>query len=184
MEKQDIKRDKLTDKAFTRLIITSVLGILVCIVCLCSATWAWFSAAVSADGNKVRAGKFDLTVSVADQSDSQLQITENADGKRVCTFEDAGTYTVSLKMTDDTTVTKGFCIIYVGEDTYYTASINAETDPFTFTLDVKEAGASVIFSPAWGSPSELDLVDMDEVLTIGESDAIEEQESALEQENE
>ena len=27
MEKQDIKRDKLTDKAFTRLIIISVLGI-------------------------------------------------------------------------------------------------------------------------------------------------------------
>ncbi len=167
MEKQNNNTDKLTDKAFSRLMLTSVLGILVCIMCLCSATWAWFSADTSADGNKVSSGQFDLTVSVTDASSEVTTLTENAVGKTVYTFDSIGVYTVTLKMTDDTTVTKGFCTLDVGNDTYYTASINAETDPFTFTIDIKEAGVTVTFSPAWGYPSAEEQVDINGTLTIG-----------------
>lgn len=167
MEQQNNKPDKLTDKAFSRLMLTSVLGILVCIMCLCSATWAWFSVNTSSSGNKVSSGQFDLTVSVADASSEVTTLSENTLGKTVYTFENIGVYTVKLKMTEDTTVTKGFCTLDVGNDTYYTASINAETDPFTFTIDVKEAGVTVTFSPAWGYPSAEEQVDMNETLTVG-----------------
>ncbi len=167
MEQQNNKPDKLTDKAFSRLMLTSVLSILVCIVCVCSATWAWFSADTSSSGNKLATGKFDLTVSVTDESSVVTTLAENAVGKTVYTFENVGVYTLKLKMTDDTTVTKGFCTLVVGDDTYYTASINAETDPFTFTIDVKEAGVTVMFSPAWGYPSAEEQVDMNETLVIG-----------------
>ena len=44
MKKQN--NEKLSDKAFARLALTSILGILVCIICLCSTTYAWFTGSV------------------------------------------------------------------------------------------------------------------------------------------
>ena len=150
--------------------LTSVLGILVCIMCLCSATWAWYSTNTAADGNKVSSGEFDLSVSVTDADSTVTTLTKDSVGKMVYTFDNVGVYTVTFKMTADTTVTKGFCKMYVGDDTHYTASINAETDPFTFTIDVKEAGVTVTFTPSWGYPSAADVIEADETLTIGSTD--------------
>ena len=167
METQKNIPDKLTDKAFSRLMLTSVLGILVCIVCLCSATWAWFSTDTSFDGNKVSSGEFNISVSVTDANSTVTTLTENAVGETAYTFENEGIYTVTLKMTADTTVSKGFCRMSVGGDTYYTASINTDTDPFTFTVEVKEAGVTVTFYPSWGYPSATELIEKDATLTLG-----------------
>ena len=53
MEQQNT--EKLSDKAFARLALTSILGILVCIICLCSTTYAWFTGSVRVKGNKFKA---------------------------------------------------------------------------------------------------------------------------------
>ena len=53
MEKQ--YTEKLSDKAFARLMTTSILGILVCIICLCSTTYAWFTGSVQVDSNTLKA---------------------------------------------------------------------------------------------------------------------------------
>ena len=53
MKKQN--NEKLSDKAFARLVLTSILGILVCIICLCSTTYAWFSGSVQVDSNTLKA---------------------------------------------------------------------------------------------------------------------------------
>ena len=49
MKKQN--NEKLSDKAFARLALTSILGILVCIICLCSTTYAWFTGSAQVDSN-------------------------------------------------------------------------------------------------------------------------------------
>ncbi len=49
MEQQNNR--KLSDKVFARLALTSILGILVCIICLCSTTYAWFTGSVQVDSN-------------------------------------------------------------------------------------------------------------------------------------
>ena len=53
MEQQNNK--KLSDKAFARLALTSILGILICIICLCSTTYAWFTGSVQVDSNTLKA---------------------------------------------------------------------------------------------------------------------------------
>ena len=53
MKKQN--NEKLSDKAFARLALTSILGILVCIICLCSTTYAWFTGSVQVDSNTLKA---------------------------------------------------------------------------------------------------------------------------------
>jgi hypothetical protein len=62
---------KITDKAFTRFVATSVFGILVCIACLCSSTFAWFNVSQDSSHNIISAGRFDHTVEV------QITGTEN-----------------------------------------------------------------------------------------------------------
>ena len=158
MENQQNNVNKLTDKAFSRLMLTSVLGILVCIMCLCSATWAWFSADVSANQNTLQSGRFGLDVSVLDPSSASVAVVTRSDGSTVCSLGDAGLYEVSLKMTDDTTVSKGFCAIEINGERYRTASILlGETNPFTFTFEAKRANMTLIFIPAWGLPAAFDV---------------------------
>lgn len=166
MEQQQNKPDKLTDKAFSRLMLISILSILICITCLCSATWAWFGADSSVDGNTVSSGQFDLEISVTNANGETVTLAKNAVGQTVYTFESAGVYVITLCTTKDTTVTKGFCTMNVSSNTYYTDSIFAEAAPFTFTVDVKADGTTVTFSPAWGIPSAKDLVEQDGTLML------------------
>jgi len=139
--------------------ITSVLGIMVCIICLCSATWAWFSGSVSSDSNTLESGRYGLDAFVEDEDSETVEAVKRSDGKTVCTFEEAGIYTVTLKMSADTTVTKGFCEISVSGDTeqYYTAAINTDAPELTFYIDVEEADTAVTFAPAWGLPADEDV---------------------------
>ena len=148
--------DKLTDKAFTRLMILSVLGILVCLACLCSATWAWFSGGVASDSNKLGAGSFDLTVSVLDATSSGTQTVAEATDK-VVTLASSGEYTVTLTMTDDTTVTKGYCVLSINGVKYKTNSIRLDvSNPFVFTLKIDEP-VTISFEPCWGLPAHSDV---------------------------
>ncbi len=64
MEKQNNNVDKLTDKAFSRSVIIAVVSIVLCIVCLSSATFAWFTTTTTSSQNVVSGGFFGLVVIV------------------------------------------------------------------------------------------------------------------------
>ena len=146
--------------------LTSILGILVCIVCLCSCTWAWYNTNVSASENKLGSGVFALDVSVADSSAAMQETYKQANGDTLCLISTPGTYTVTLEMTEDSTVEKGFCVISVGGVEYLTSSIKkVAKSPFTFTIDATSA-ISITFSDAWGSPANPTIRNGD-VFTVG-----------------
>lgn len=167
MNEQDKTTNKLTDKAFSRLMITSLLGILVCITCLCSATWAWFSADTASGSNTLGSGSFGLVVTVTDANGVGVPVTERADGASVCTLGDAASYTVTLEMTHDTTVTKGFCTVKAANNAYQTAAIFREDlTPFTFKIEPTEPNMTLTFTPTWGLPANV-AVDRDGTLSVG-----------------
>lgn len=158
MEQQNNNNEsRITDKAFSRAMITSVLGILVCITCLCSATWAWFCTDITNDSNTVGSGNFGLIVTVTDDVGADVPVSVLTDGASVCNLTGGKTYKVVLKMTEDTTVTKGFCIIKSGASSLQSGSINIaeNTNPFEFALTVGGTGErTATFSPAWGYPAD------------------------------
>ena len=164
--------DKLTEKAFSRLLLTSVLGILLCLGCLCSATWAWYSANTASSDNKLGAGKFDLEVSVtegASTADGEgqptvIQVTVGKDGTKSCTLGEAGQYAVVMTMTEDATVSKGYCEIKVNGKTYYTDTVYEKgsddgESTLTFIIEAKSGGLNVVFHPVWGMSSICDVQD-------------------------
>ena len=146
--------------------ITSVIGILLCITCLCSATWAWFATDISSGNNTLCSGNFGLIVTVKDENGAHVPVTVGTfDGISSCTLSGSGdqdtamTYTVTLKMTDDTTVKKGFCTVRSGDSYYQTDSINVDTGthPFTFTLTLVGNDAALTFTPVWGYPASPEI---------------------------
>lgn len=165
MNKQNKPTDKLTDKAFSRLMLISVISILVCIVCLCSATWAWFSTDISNASNTLSSGNLGLIVTVTDQNGVPIDVSAGAKGASVCNLSAAGEYTVTLKTTDDTTVTNGFCVIKTENNSYQTAAMNIDgITSFEFTL-IAEADITVTFCPAWGRPAN-PVVQLNDVLRV------------------
>ena len=162
------KENRITDKAFSRFIISSVAVILICIAGLSSATWALFSADISSRSNTLTSGNFALTVTVTDSNGSSVTVYELSNGTSVCTLAEADLYSVVLKMTDDTTVSKGFCTIRSDDIVYQSGSINNEgTDPFVFTVDAACDSLTLTFSSEWGLPANPD-VEYDGTLRIGD----------------
>ena len=145
--------EKLSHKVFLQNIIISTVGILLCIVALCSMTYAWFTNSTANAGNTLVAGSFDLTVTVEDGEAQPLTLTHLEDGSFAVTLPE-GTYRVTLTMTDDTTVSRGYCLLSANGATYATAGISLDGNhPFSFLLTVTEE-ISVTFKPAWGTPAD------------------------------
>ena len=163
----DYTDEKITEKAFMQGLVMSVIGILACIISLCSITYAWFSGSVSSGNNVLKAGSFDLTIEAVDENSTENVILTNTNG--VCNHSFAkGTYTVTLTVTNNSTA-KGYCIIKVGDNQYITgkmgntqastqsASTGTETllNKVIFTLEVTgTTSVEIEFHPIWGIPSD------------------------------
>ena len=115
------KHGKVSDKEFTRIMISSVLGIMLCVICLAGLTWAWFSGSVSSAANNITAASFNI------QIDVNVKGTETPVPRTV----ENGIYSFSLennkaydvKITADGTATTGYCEVIFGENVYHTIQI-------------------------------------------------------------
>ena len=146
MEERNEVEVTISDRAFSRLLLTSVLGILICIACLCTASYAWFSDSAPSKGNQINMAtdcKLEVTVS---ESDVALENITNG-----VELEVGKTYEVQLSLPADTA--SGYCLITAGGKTYYTDYILRHSEPVaqtvTFTLTVEET-QTVVFTPRWG----------------------------------
>ena len=147
--------EKLSDKTFTRLIVCSILAILICLVCLCSTTWAWFTDTVSRQGNVIKSSEqCQLTVSVY-EGNTAIDNVESG-----VTLEKDVLYTVLL--TQPKNSGSGYCVIYINGKKYRSDYIlhheNEQDETLSFTLTVKET-CEVSFAVRWG-------------IYVGESDVV------------
>ena len=84
---------KLTGKAFSHAIISSIVGIVVCLICLCSSTWAWFTDSVEFAGGSINTGECLLEIDVTNEIGEEMQDVENG-----ITLNANETYTVTLTL--------------------------------------------------------------------------------------
>ena len=151
----EIKNEKITEKAFTQCLTISVLAILLCVVSLCSATYAWFNGGVSSDQNTLVAGTFQIqSLSVRPLDDSgtvtgeELATFDAAEPSWTCTITQAGNYRVTV-WPDTSSTAKGRCTVTVNETTtFHTVPIIGDgtvdtssyepTKPLTFDIYVGE----------------------------------------------
>ena len=179
MKKLFTTNENIADRAFVQSIAVSVVGILLCIVALCSATYAWFVADISSQ-NTISAAYFDLDVTVYDIT--QLMTTQTvAEGENgtegepattadpiqlvadhgVYTMQAGHTYKVTISVAAKATASKGYCdmVVYANSNTTTYRSLdvtkdsNGSSTSIVFQMKVTGTGtANVVFQPKWGAP--------------------------------
>ncbi len=151
----NIDEKKLTDKAFSHAIISSLIAIFICLICLCSSTWAWFTDSVEFGGGTLKAGECLLEIKVQDELGTEIEDIDSG------VALNAGIYTVTLTLPKDST--SGYCIIETETTSYYSDYIlhhdNDTPMVVTFYVDVKSS-QTVKFVERWGVYSgDIDVED-------------------------
>jgi hypothetical protein len=162
-EAEKKEKSVLSDKAFLQSVSVSVFGIVLCMISLCSASWAWFSTSLSSPSNNIQAATCEITVTVKEERGE----VDAIDGKYA--LMSGCDYLVTIKAEGSAKQT--YCILVIDGNKYYTEQIyTAEPDneiSFILRFDKKK---TVEVINRWGisSRSERDIYDGKEYLNMAE----------------
>ena len=141
-------RDKNKEycRGIYRILAPSIVGIGICTVCLCGASWAWFNASVGSTMQTIKTPTYQFESIVVKSNDSALTADNG-----VYTLAADTEYTVEIKTTGTVGAT-GYCTLVINDsDKRNTVQISAG-DTFTFTIRANEA-ASIKLTGNWGTSS-------------------------------
>jgi hypothetical protein len=149
------ENDKVSDKTMSKNIIACVVGVLICVVSLTAATWAWFGDTISSPVNSVQTGSYSIDVSVTRTSDSVLLSPIEEGGASYAL--PSGDYLVTLKAGGN--VSTGYCIVdlstNLGQKKVYSSQIFTEASsksPTSISFSLRLSGDTVVdFDPCWGT---------------------------------
>lgn len=135
------------------LIMPSVIGILICLFCICGMTWAWYSSSINAPTQKLVSAYYDVKV-------ESITFKDNENVSEVV-FTDGGyelkantEYTITLKAEGTIDKCGGYCLIQIKETDgtvtkYYTQTI-MPNDNITIRFKCEKQG-TYTFVGVWGS---------------------------------
>lgn len=124
--------------SLTALLMPSLLGVAICLVCLCSLTWAWFTATQNSGVQPIQSATATVTAKLGDTALGELPIEEGM----------TGTGTLTLHM--DGSAQYAYVLIKVGGTEYRTGYLSATKD---YTITVNESGATLTL--CWGKQDSL-----------------------------
>ena len=145
---------KRTDGIF-HVLAPSVIGIAVCVLCLCGSSWAWFTSTASAGTNTIKSATFQISdVQIIDDNNSTVFPGE--DDKYTLA---QGTYTLSFKASADNTSSKGYCCItvYMSDETAGTIYCTDNIGSGKYTVKVvnnESIDITVKIEPIWGDATK------------------------------
>lgn len=125
--------------SLTALLMPSLLGVAICLVCLCSLTWAWFTATQNSGVQPIQSAAATVTASLNDTALGELKV-----GKP-CSLN--GTGTLTLHMAGDAQY--AYVVIKVGDREYHTGYLTGDG----YTITVNENGAALTL--CWGKQDSL-----------------------------
>ena len=139
--------EKMTDHSLSRILLSSVMGIVLCILCLAGLTWAWFSDSVSSQSPAITAADYDVQIQVT-KSGVELQPSEPGNYTLAAGSNADRSYTVTIRALG--TASTGYCTVQFGEETYHTVQLYPNGDAITFTVTATVASPLTI-TPQWGT---------------------------------
>lgn len=101
------RHSKSTDENILRLLVPSLLGILLCMICLAGTTWAWFTASVQTQPQTIEAANYDIAVSITNESGDFVPHGQP--------LETGKSYKVTLTASGTADKFGGYCIVGCGD---------------------------------------------------------------------
>lgn len=125
--------------SLTALLMPSLLGVAICLVCLCSLTWAWFTATQNSGVQPIQSATATVTASLNGTALGELKVGEP------CSLNGTGTLTLHM----DGSAQYAYVLIKVGGTEYHTDYLTADG----YTITVNESGAALTL--CWGKQDSL-----------------------------
>lgn len=125
--------------SLTALLMPSLLGVAICLVCLCSLTWAWFTATQNSGVQPIQSATATVTAKLGDTALGELKVGEP------CNLNGTGTLTLHM----DGSAQYAYVVIKVGGTEYHTDYLTADG----YTITVNESGAALTL--CWGKQDSL-----------------------------
>ena len=125
--------------SLTALLMPSLLGVAICLVCLCSLTWAWFTATQNSGVQPIQSATATVTAKLGDTDLGELKVGEP------CSLNGTGTLTLHM----DGSAQYAYVLIKVGDTEYHTDYLTADG----YTITVNESGAALTL--CWGKQDSL-----------------------------
>lgn len=145
--KPDRDNNKEYCRGIYRILAPSIVGIGICTVCLCGASWAWFNASVGSTMQTIKTPTYQFEPIIVKSNESALTANDG-----VYTLAADTEYTVEVKTTGTVGAT-GYCTLVINNsDKRNTAQISAG-DTFSFKIRANEA-ASIKLTGNWGTSSD------------------------------
>ena len=148
---------KITEKIFSRVLISSVCSILLCMACLMGTTWAWFTVSIENTGNEIQIAEVIPTVEVKKEG-AMVSLVDGAYPL------EAGDYTVEIQLSNNATATDDLNItqrdVYVvmtatqdGVSKSYCLPFAGTDEMFSYALKIVGKAAEIRFSVSWIEPA-------------------------------
>lgn len=150
----------------------SLLGIMVCLICLAGMSWAWFTAGVQSQST-ITAKSYTLNETVKVKTDGTSGNSADAANTGTLKKESDGTYTLAANTQYVVTLNPsaapkngGYCILkmtYAGdggnvEEKYCTVALTSDNE-FNFTIDNGSKAVKCQLIAAWGTPVTANFAD-------------------------
>ncbi len=136
--------EKRTDGTW-HIMAPSLIGLCVCTVCLCGASWAWFTSTQTSNVANIRAARYTVSVT-AKKNGVDITVTEKGGEFTISPLE-SGDYEITV--TANGTADNGYCTVTLDGKTYHTPQIKKDT-AFMFTVSAQQ-NSDLTITPQWGS---------------------------------
>lgn len=157
---------KVTEKAFARVLVSSICSILLCMACLAGTTWAWFTVSIENTGNVIQIATVSANVSITDHENNVVdKSSENQYELQV------GTYAIEVEVENDKAEWKHPVYVLMsvasnGECDYYYLTFMPDNDNQQLEFTCSKPVA-VSFSVAWMEPASAVSIGDEAVVTSG-----------------
>lgn len=138
--------------ALGHLLAPSFVGLAVCAVCLCGATFAWFTSTQTSSVANIQTATYTVSVT-AKKGDTEITVKEKS-GYFKITLEAESEYIITLIA--DGNAKSGYCKTEFEETERYTPQITPD-NVFTFKVKANNDG-DLIITPQWGTCTATDNI--------------------------
>lgn len=149
------------DTDIMHLLAPSILGICLCLVCLCASSWAWFTADQRTNLAPIQAATFTVDVIPIDANGNELTqgLTKTLSDNNTSVFtldKSAGVTAYKFRITLTGTASTGYCRIIINDDEgddikAYTEQLFLGSDAFEFTYYPSSNDKAIKIAPCWGT---------------------------------
>lgn len=144
------KFGKIREKVMLARVTMTIAVIVMCLAAMSITAYAYFSCNITSGSNIIKAANFEANVSITITDPNSDPVTVAKNGKVQTANLEAGKYTIELTK-GNSTVHKGFCVITIGDKSYYTDQIGVDAEK-------KLTDAKVKFELLLSSPTKIEVL--------------------------